>query len=398
MNSKNATRRVPRSPRFKRVFAGVGVIAVMSWCGMVSLANSQDELAGASVSDAIHAVRSIGPEGAGFNDAGRAAERLRTLPGTRVFEVYEAMQDAGPVAQNWLRGIAGDIVRGSQPPTVVAIESYVLDESNSDVGRSTAMGLLRQLDSDRFDELLPGRLDDPSLLIREMAVAAKVKEFDGGKDSSIATVDEVRRVLESARHPVQVSNLIKKLDSMGETVTTADAFSMIRQWRAIGPFDNRGGIGFDEAYAPEAKFEATGRVDLAATYDGKNGPVSWMALEAKGDDGKVDLAAAYDKEKGAAAYVYTEFESAIAADAQARLGCICASQAWVNGKQVMSNEVYHSGTRIDQYVADIQLLSGTNRILLKICQNEQTQSWAQEWEFQFRVTDPTGKGLQSRVE
>ena len=61
----------------------------------------------------------------------------------------------------------------------------------------------------------------------------------------------------------------------------------------------------------------------------------------------------------------------------------------------MANEVYHSGNMLDQYVAPCELRQGTNQILLKICQNEQEESWAQEWEFQFRLTDPSGKGLTS---
>jgi hypothetical protein len=49
----------------------------------------------------------------------------------------------------------------------------------------------------------------------------------------------------------------------------------------------------------------------------------------------------------------------------------------------------------DQYVARGRLKQGRNRILLKICQNEQTEDWAQVWAFQFRVCDLAGKGLNS---
>jgi hypothetical protein len=78
-----------------------------------------------------------------------------------------------------------------------------------------------------------------------------------------------------------------------------------------------------------------------------------------------------------------------------RLGCINANKVWVNGKEVMATEVYHSGSMLDQYIAKCELKKGTNRVLLKICQNEQTESWAQDWQFQFRLTDLTGKGLRS---
>ena len=37
-----------------------------------------------------------------------------------------------------------------------------------------------------------------------------------------------------------------------------------------------------------------------------------------------------------------------------------------------------------------QLEPGRNRILVKVCQNEQTEDWTVEWEFQLRVTDSLG--------
>jgi len=33
---------------------------------------------------------------------------------------------------------------------------------------------------------------------------------------------------------------------------------------------------------------------------------------------------------------------------------------------------------------------GRNTILVKVCQNEQTEDWTKEWEFQLRVTDDLG--------
>jgi hypothetical protein len=41
------------------------------------------------------------------------------------------------------------------------------------------------------------------------------------------------------------------------------------------------------------------------------------------------------------------------------------------------------------------LKKGTNKILVKTCQNEQTESWAQDWKLQIRITDTAGKALSS---
>ena len=57
--------------------------------------------------------------------------------------------------------------------------------------------------------------------------------------------------------------------------------------------------------------------------------------------------------------------------------------------------VYHSGSQLDQYVCRAALREGKNTILVKVCQNEQTQSWARKWHFQLRVCDAQGTAVLS---
>jgi hypothetical protein len=73
-----------------------------------------------------------------------------------------------------------------------------------------------------------------------------------------------------------------------------------------------------------------------------------------------------------------------------RLGCPTAVKVFLNGEQVFAHEEYHHGRRMDQYVARATLKAGLNQLLVKVCQNEQTESWAQSWEFQLRICDSTG--------
>jgi hypothetical protein len=40
------------------------------------------------------------------------------------------------------------------------------------------------------------------------------------------------------------------------------------------------------------------------------------------------------------------------------------------------------------------LKPGENVLLLKVCQNEQDQDWAQRYQFQLRVCDSTGSAVQ----
>ena len=114
--------------------------------------------------------------------------------------------------------------------------------------------------------------------------------------------------------------------------------------------------------------------------------------------GLVDLAAKYNKEKSAVCYGFVTFQSDISGRAQVRLGCINANKIWVNGEAVMANEVYHARSGVDQYIDDFVIRKGTNTMLVKICQNDQDQSWAQRWQFQLRITDPDGKPIPVRVQ
>jgi len=44
----------------------------------------------------------------------------------------------------------------------------------------------------------------------------------------------------------------------------------------------------------------------------------------------------------------------------------------------------------NKYVAAAKLRAGENVVLVKVCQNEQTESWARGWQFALRVCDATG--------
>jgi hypothetical protein len=77
------------------------------------------------------------------------------------------------------------------------------------------------------------------------------------------------------------------------------------------------------------------------------------------------------------------------------MGCINASKVWVNGQPIMANIVYHTGMVVDQYAGRARLKQGRNDILVKIIQNEQPESWAQNWQFQLRICDAIGTAVLS---
>lgn len=202
----------------------------------------------------------------------------------------------------------------------------------------------------------------------------------------------MKQLLDSARHPDQMVEIVKRLDKEGIDINQSRLFGFLTVWRLIGPFDNVGSKNFDKEFPIEADF-VQGK--LKDSYEGKTGNAEWKSEETDNPEGNVDIAKAYNNEKGCIVYAHTVYVSDRDQPAELRLGTSNANKAWVNGKLVISNEVYHTGQQIDQYTGTIQLKKGKNQILLKICQNEQTEQWAQLFAFQVRVCDASGKAILS---
>jgi hypothetical protein len=83
--------------------------------------------------------------------------------------------------------------------------------------------------------------------------------------------------------------------------------------------------------------------------------------------------------------------------AELRLGCKNGWKLWFNGQFLFGRDEYHRGAEIDQYRLPVTLRPGANTIVVKLCQDEEVEDWTVEWEFQLRVTDPTGKPIRARV-
>jgi hypothetical protein len=346
---------------------------------------------------AIDAIRNAGKAGEGFDQAILAAKQLRATPIDQLTVLLDGMADCNPIAENWIRGVAFDVVRRAKDLPVDTLSEYAMDPSNNPTGRGLAMELIQKDSPGIAEKLISKCLNEVSLPLREMAVQQKIEAAqDIEKEKPDLAKSNYQAALTAARHPQQLETIVTALQKLGDQdVSITAAFAMIESWHSLAPLNNVDDVGYDTTYAPEKEFADAGSIDLNVDHKGKAGEIRWKEVTATGNKGEVDLAKAYDKEKGAVCYLYTEFNSSDSVPAQVRLGCINANKVWINGKLVMTNHVYHAGSMVDQYIADTQLKAGTNRILLKICQNEQTESWAQDWAFQFRITDPAGKALTS---
>ncbi len=312
----------------------------------------------------------------------------------RIPEILAAMNGAGPLADNWLRAAVDAIAerelreKGSLPSQL--FESFTLDKKQSPRARRIAYEWLKRVDPTAPNRLLPQMLDDPSLELRYEAISQLINEANASDDEQVK-LEKFQRALRSARDLPQLQKCAEALQALGQTLDMARQLGFLVDWKVIGAFDNTERAGFDKVFLPEQE------IDFAAEYAGKSGPVKWRDVVSEREDlkllGKVDLNAALAEEKSVIAYATATFEAVEETPAECRFETIEATKLWVNGKEIATKNVYHSGGGFDQYIVPCQLKQGTNRILIKVCQNEQTQPWTQPWEFRLRITDKLGGAI-----
>lgn len=397
-------------PNLRLSLLSVATAVLVAW-GAASpfaavIACAAEPTPAAAVSDDLALIRSVHPDGVGHSDAQAAAVRLSALPPQRATQVLDAMSGASPLVKNWLRVVAASVADNGEFPKADLLD-FLADRSRDPDARHAAFQMLTARNSELVAELLEGAETDPSLPLRHLAIARRLEraEQEIKAEQTDAAIKSLRLVLAEGRNPGQLKAAAKSLEQLGQSVDLAEELAMLRRWWAMGSYDNTDSQHFETAYLPESTYLRTGRLPpswLKADAAVGDGPAEQTVKAITSDDalGMIDLNEAFDNAKDAIAYAYGEvvvapedFEGKDAIAAQARLGCINANKVWVNGQLVSSNEVYHSGSRIDQYVGDCRLVPGLNTVLVKVCQNAQTESWARVWQFQFRFTDPTGAAL-----
>jgi hypothetical protein len=342
-------------------------------------------------------IREVGPEGAGQKEAEKAWKRLTSAEVDLLPEILAGIDGANPLAANWIRSAVDkiaerEVMKGRYLPAA-PLEKFVLDTSHSPRARRLAYEWLTKTDSTAELRLIPQMLDDPSVEFRRDAVARLLDEADPlFKADDKAAVPIYQKAIAAARDQDQIDLIVERLAKYGEAVDLPTHFGFLTSWKLIGPFDNTDKIGYAIAYPPEEEKE----LNFSAEHEGKGGTkLTWIDHVTEDKYGDVDLNKALGKNMGAVAYAATTFISKEDQTVEFRLACTNANKLWVNGELVTQNDVYHAGTRIDQYIAKVKLKKGRNVILLKACQNEQTEPWTQGWQFQLRVCDPTGTAILS---
>jgi hypothetical protein len=353
--------------------------------------------AASSVDESVDAIRAVGKEGQGNAQAAKAVQELAKADSTTLPTILKGFAGAGPVAENWLRGAVEAIVdrtiaKGEKLPAA-EMEQFILDRSQNPKGRRLAYECLLKVDDSVSDRIVPQLLQDPNREFRRDAVARVIEQAKTlhNQNKKEEAIEAYQRALTGAVDDDQVKLIINPLGKLGVTVDLPRHFGFLTKWHVIGPFDNRKGIGFKATYPPE---EA---VDLAKTHDGQLGEVKWEPLSTEDRYGLVDIAKSIKNYKGAVMYAYTTFDAAQERDVEIRLGTPNAWALWVNGKRVFGREEYHRGFALDQFRVGVKLNVGENAILLKLCQNENDQDWAQRYQFELRVCDQAGAAVHPKA-
>jgi hypothetical protein len=328
------------------------------------------------ITDLIKTIKSVGPEGKGNAEAANASAMLSSASLDVVPTVLEAFDDANLVGNNWLRSSIDTLVEKGRTAKLKVddkkLKDYVGNIKNSQAGRRLAYDLLAVDHKEVASALVPGFLDDPQPDLRRLAIEEGFKKA--------TAVKQFQDLLTSARDEDQITDIAKKLEDLKAPVNLTRHFGFITEWNVSTAYDNKDGVGFAKAFDPEAKPDRTG----------------WKYAQSADLMGTVDLNKAVEKKKSIVAYASTKVIAEADITLDVRAYSQNATKIFVNGKEVLAREEYHHGAFLDQHRATVTLKKGENEILLKICQNEQTQPWCEPWAFACRLSDSTGKAIRMK--
>lgn len=365
----------------------LALFAIVVLISLPGMSQGQDSLA-----DALKAINTVQTNGVGHESAAKAMKVLNQASINEIPKILEAMDDSNSISENWFRSAINSIVRKEGELPRDAIQAYYNETSHSAMGRLMAFELLTDGNEELAKKMIAGLADDPSLPLRFKAIKAMVEQADAAKELDVAqAIGKLGVALNKARDINQVLSIAKKLDELGVKVNLQKQMGFLNTWHIVGSFDNKDMAGFDVAYGPENSLD---KIDLTATYKDQDGnEASWEEVTTSESTGNIDLNKLVGKVKGATVYALGTFKAEEDIDADIRIGSANATKIWLNGKLVMENEIYHNSNSIDKFIGKAKLKKGDNEILIKVCQNEQTQPWAQDWQFQLRICDATGKAI-----
>ncbi len=345
-----------------------------------------------NLSKPIETLRAVQKEGQGNETAAQAWQEIVKADAANLPEVLQGMNGANPLAENWLRtavGVIADAALKTNKLPVAALVEFLQHTQNSPGARVVAFDLIHRADAKLAEDLTPTLLEDPSSDLRRHPVAKLIEAGDTAleKKDNAAAIVAYGKGLGAARDEDQIKALAKKLRDLDQKVDLPKHFGFLMSWKLIAAFSNADRGGFDTVYPPEQELK------FDASYEGKTKEAKWVDFTSTDEYGKIDFNKPFGMEKSAVGYAATDFFSTEDRPAEIRIGCKNGWKVWLNGELLFARDEYHRGAKLDQYKLPCQLKQGKNTILVKCCQNEQTEQWTVEWEFQLRVCDATGTAI-----
>ena len=371
------------------------------------------------VEDAIRTIRQVQIEGEGSTSAASAWKTLAGADPSELPKILAGMKGTDPIVSNWFASAVdvvfqnaieknGDATKSLSPSLLGQLQQFVLDATQSGQGRALVYDWLCRVDPSYREQLLPKLLGDPWSDINQKAVQYAIEQTEklekASADQENADKTEViaayQKILKASRDFDEVRDITRRLAKLGQKVDLAAHLGFIVDWHIVGPFDGTGPESFDHVFPPEEQKSFA----FEETYEGKPVPddesktprtLRWVEHHTDNPNGTVDLNKLLCEEKEVIAYAMTYFISDRDQDVELRLITRSGTKTWVNGELVGVFEIYHVGVQFDLYHMKVHLKKGENTILMKVRQNEQTQSWAKDWSYRIRVCTPLGYGVVS---
>jgi HEAT repeat protein len=201
----------------------------------------------------------------------------------------------------------------------------------------------------------------------------------GNKDEAIK---RLMAVVENSRSQSVSAAGIAALRGLGAKVAgLARKVGFITEWWIVGPFPFGKDALFDKSFVDPEKVA----VDQPVKFDGKE--LKWKQVKSDDAQGLVDLRAQFRPNQNVAAYAYAEIEAPRNRPVNLRIGSDDGFICWVNGKKVGEDNATRPLKVDENTLQKVQLVEGTNKILLKITQG------GGEWAFCVRVANPQNRPI-----
>jgi hypothetical protein len=385
-----------RSDELRTFFRSFAILltVVSAVCAADKLPTADDP----AVAEQLAVIARVGPLGTGSSEARIARDALARRGPEILPALLVAMDTRNLVAANWYRTVFEEIVnRESAQESIKQTPAFVLeyagDARRAGRPRRLALALVERYKVGFTATWIAERLGDPEFGYEAVAHALAAGEQALRDKNTALAKSEFRKAFEYARDGNQVSQAAAKLKTLGESVDAVKHLGMVVDWWLVGPFEAPEKTGFARVFEPEQ------RVDLAATYSGKDGKsIGWIPHHASDKLGQLNLIDAVATTREAVAYAYVEIEVPQAQSAQVRCGADDNCTIWLNGRKVFGREQWLNGTRFDRFITPITLSTGKNAFLVKICQGPQHRDpeVPNPWSLQLRLCDAEGRGIAFR--